>query len=75
MMTLPTIKIFAANPRGWMIINLRDFDPKIHREFKEGPPPDDRDAVVARAKALGVKFRSNISTEALLERVIEAEAN
>ena len=38
------------------------------------PSQPDRDALEARAKELGVSFRSNISDETLAERVREAEA-
>lgn len=38
MSILPTVKIFANNPRGWCIINESDFEPDVHERFVEKEP-------------------------------------
>jgi len=37
-MQLATLAIAADNPQGWMLINVADFDPEIHRLYQAEPP-------------------------------------
>ena len=36
-MQLATLAIAADNPQGWMLINVADFDPEIHRLYQAQP--------------------------------------
>lgn len=49
-MTIPTIKIVSDRPKGFRIINLRDFDPARHQAFDDNPAPR---LVKPRAKPKG----------------------
>ncbi|WP_306150735.1 hypothetical protein [Roseovarius sp. MMSF_3281] len=33
-MRIPTVKVIADHPRGYMIINKADFDPEVHELFE-----------------------------------------
>lgn len=71
MSILETIRVKDGNRRGWKIINASDFDPKVHEVAKM---PGEREALEARAEALGVKFNARTKDEALAERIEAAEA-
>lgn len=43
MAQIETMKIKAAGPKGFMIINKADFDPKKYQHFVEPKPEGDND--------------------------------
>ena len=71
MARIATVTVKAEGERGWKIINASDFDARKHAIVDDGPEPDDRAAMEARAKALGVKFNARTSDAILARRISE----
>lgn len=69
----PTMKIKEKKDGRVRIINMSDYDEKLHEVFNEAPSKDEREELKEALDAKGVKYAKNASTEKLKE-LLEAEA-
>ena len=67
-MRVPTIKVVADNPRGYMIINEEDFDSTKHKEYIPS-----KDELMKEAKELGVEVGGRSKPETILSKIKKAK--
>lgn len=76
-MLVPTVKVKASSPRGFVVINASEFDPKVHERFDEPlppppPPPPPPPAPVNPLANLPKDWRKSMDVAALRNLAVTA---